>query len=62
MFIWDDNLSSIKAMVLDRTSTNDSYGWLTGVASTGTFTKNSAATWPDSDYIPSGWTVQTASS
>lgn len=32
------------------------------VAKTGTFVKNSAATWADASGIPSGWTVQTASS
>ena len=37
--------------------------WLYNVSSTGTFVKNSAATWNVSGAsgIPSGWTVQTAS-
>ena len=36
--------------------------WLSGVSSTGTFVKNSAATWNNEDaFIPAGWTVQTAS-
>ena len=37
--------------------------WVSGVASTGTFVKNSAATWDvtGTSGIPSGWTVETAS-
>ena len=37
--------------------------WVSGVASTGTFIKNSAATWSGTGVhsVPSGWTVQTAS-
>ena len=38
--------------------------WLENVASTGTFVKNSAATWNDTGVsgIPTGWTVETANS
>ena len=39
------------------------YYWVAGVAETGTFVKNSAATWSLSgpNGIPEGWTIQTAS-
>ena len=38
--------------------------WVSGVATTGTFVKNSAATWTTTGVngVPSGWTIQTASS
>lgn len=37
---------------------NSTYTWLTGVASTGTFTKTTGVTWPTgTSGIPSGWTV-----
>ena len=38
--------------------------WVNRVASSGTFVKNSAATWnvTGKNGVPSGWTVQTASS
>jgi hypothetical protein len=37
--------------------------WVNGVSSTGTFVKNSAATWTTTggNGIPSGWTVQKVS-
>lgn len=37
--------------------------WLNNVSSTGTFVKNSAATWnvTGSSGIPNNWTVETAS-
>ena len=36
--------------------------WLVEVSKTGTFVKNSAATWTNTQAeIPTGWTVQTAS-
>jgi hypothetical protein len=48
------------------TAPSSSYlsNWVSGVSASGTFVKNSAATWTDSfgvDAIPSGWTVETAS-
>ena len=56
-------LNYIKALF--TTTPNNSYtqNWVNGVASTGTFVKNSAATWnvTGTNGIPSGWTVQTAS-
>jgi len=38
--------------------------WVGNVSATGTFVKNSAATWnvTGNNGVPSGWTVQTASS
>jgi hypothetical protein len=39
------------------------YYWVSGVAASGTFVKNSAAQWnvTGTNAVPSGWTVQTAS-
>ena len=70
MFKGCGKLNWIKAMFTTDVSINPnaSYGytsdWVNGVASSGTFIKNSAATWnlTGNNGIPSGWTVQTASS
>lgn len=45
-------------------STTYCNNWVNGVKATGTFVKNSAATWnvTGTSGVPSGWTVQTASS
>ena len=63
MFQGCSNLNYVKAMF--TTNPNSNYylnGWLTNVAETGTFVKNSAAAWSNTDAkIPTGWTVQTAS-
>ena len=61
MFKGCSQLNYVKAMF-----TTDPFGittyWLDGVSETGTFVKNSAATWTNTSAgIPSGWTVQTAS-
>ena len=64
MFNGCTNLGSIKFMSLTEPSTATTADWVVGVKSTGTFTKNSAATWTNKfgkDAIPNGWTVQTAS-
>ena len=44
-------------------STNYTGNWVDGVSATGTFVKNSAATWNVSGVngVPSGWTVEIAS-
>ena len=57
------NLNYIKAMFTTEPSSSYTGSWVSGVAATGTFVKNSAATWNVSgnNGIPSGWTVQTAS-
>ena len=46
-------------------STSYMSNWVNGVASSGTFVKNAAATWTSScgtSTYPCNWTVQTASS
>ena len=58
-------LNYIKAMFTTAPSTTYMDSWVSSVASSGTFVKNSAATWTNTfgtSAIPSGWTVQTASS
>jgi len=63
MFSGCTNLNYIKAMFTTTPSTSYTPSWVQGVASTGTFVKNSAATWnvTGPNGIPSGWTVETAS-
>lgn len=61
MFSGCSKLNYVKALF---TTTPDKYyprGWLKGVASSGTFVKNAAATWNvvGVDGVPEGWTVQT---
>ena len=60
MFIFCSNLNYIKAMFTTTPSATYTSNWVNGVASSGTFVKNSAATWNVSgnNGIPSGWTVQ----
>ena len=62
MFSGCTSLNYIKAMFTTTPSTSYTRGWVNGVASTGTFVKNSAATWNvTGDHgIPTGWTVETA--
>ena len=57
------SLNYIKAMFITISHWSDISNWVNGVASSGTFVKNSAATWnaTGNSGIPSGWTVQTAS-
>lgn len=64
MFQNCSNLNYIKALFTTTPSTSYTNNWVSGVASTGTFVKNSAAQWDVTGVngIPSGWTVQTASS
>ena len=62
MFQDCSNLNYIKAMFIDKPAGYQlTYNWVSGVAATGTFVKNSAATWNETgpSGIPSGWTVQT---
>ena len=63
MFYGCTNLNYIKAMCITAPSLTYTNDWVSGVSSTGTFVKNSAAIWNVSGTlgIPSGWTVQTAS-
>ena len=63
MFNGCTRLNYIKAMFTTTPSTAYTSSWVNNVSATGTFVKNSAATWDVSGVhgIPSGWTVQTAS-
>ena len=63
MFYNSYKLNYIKAMFTTTPSSAYTSDWLSGVSPTGTFVKNSAATWNVTGTygIPSGWTVQTAS-
>ena len=60
-------LNYIKAMFTTRPSGSSpnyyTQNWVSGVASSGTFVKNAAATWNVTGVngVPSGWTVETAS-
>ena len=61
MFTSCSSLNYIKAMFTTTPSNSYTRYWVTGVASTGTFVKNSAATWnvTGTNGVPTGWTVQT---
>lgn len=63
MFYGCSNLNYIKAMFTSTPSSYNTSSWVYGVASEGTFVKNSAATWNvvGSTGVPSGWTIETAS-
>jgi hypothetical protein len=62
MFVDCTNLSYIKAMFTTEPSDTYTKNWVSKVASSGTFVKNSAATWnvTGANGVPSGWTVETA--
>lgn len=63
MFYGCSNLNYIKAL-FTTTPGGPTIDWVNGVAAAGTFIKNSLATWnvTGNNGIPSGWTVETASS
>jgi hypothetical protein len=63
MFYGCSNLNNIKAMFTTTPSDSYTQNWVSGVASSGTFVKNSSASWnvTGNNGIPSGWTVETAS-
>ena len=63
MFQGCSNLNYIKAMFTTAPSSTYTSNWVSGVASSGIFVKNSAAQWDVSGVhgVPTGWTVQTAS-
>lgn len=63
MFKGCTSLNYIKAMFTTTPSSTYTSNWVENVASTGTFVKNSAASWTTTGIngIPTGWTVQTAS-
>lgn len=59
MFNNCSNLSSITMLATDISATNCLYRWVDRVSSSGTFYKNSAATWATSGKIPTGeWEVK----
>lgn len=64
MFRGCTSLNYIKAMFTTTPTTSYTRDWVNGVSATGTFVKNSAAEWTDTGTyaVPTGWTVQTASS
>lgn len=59
MFLNCSSLNYIKAMFTTTPSSNYTYNWVSGVASSGTFVKNKDATWTTTGEsgVPSGWTV-----
>ena len=61
MFYGCSNLNYIKAMFTTTPSSAYTSNWVVGVASSGTFVKNSDATWnvTGTSGVPSGWTVVT---
>ena len=66
MFSGCTNLNYIKMMATDISADNCLYEWVSGVAASGTFVKNSAATWNPEEVrgvngVPTNWTIQTAS-
>ena len=63
MFQNCSRLNYIKAMFTTPPSNTYTRQWVSGVSSTGTFVKNSAATWTTTGVngVPTGWTVETAS-
>jgi hypothetical protein len=62
MFYGCRRINYIKAMFTTTPSTTYTDNWVNGVASTGTFVKNSAATWDvrGASGIPNNWAVETA--
>ena len=63
MFSGCTSLNYIKAMFTTEPNITYTSNWVSGVASTGTFVKNSAAQWNVTGVngIPTNWTVETAS-
>ena len=61
MFDVCTKLNYIKAMFTTTPGTDYTYNWVRGVAASGTFVKNSQATWnlTGNNGIPTGWTVVT---
>ena len=56
------SLNYAKVMAINFSNMGQYSNMLNGVAQSGTFVKNVNAEWTESDIIPSGWTVETASS
>jgi hypothetical protein len=62
MFNGCANLNYIKMLATDISASSCLGAWVSGVSATGTFVKNSAATWDKTGIsgVPSGWTVEYA--
>ena len=58
MFMNCTSLNSITMLATDISANNCLGNWVTNVAATGTFYKNSAATWENDGVVPSEWEVQ----
>ena len=63
MFYGCTNVNYIKAMFTTTPSSTYTSNWVRNVSATGTFVKNSSATWnvTGANGVPSGWTIQRAS-
>ena len=61
MFQGCTSLNYVKALFVENKRSDTTRNWLDGVASSGTFVKNAAATWNvvGANGVPEGWTVQT---
>ena len=58
MFQGCSNLNYIEISATDISATECIYGWVAGVAPTGTIVMDSQATWdPYSNGLPSGWSI-----
>jgi hypothetical protein len=64
MFYGCTSLNYIKALFTTTPSTTYTANWVYNVASSGTFIKSDSATWSvtGDNGVPTGWTIQTASS
>ena len=64
MFAGCTSLNYIKCLATDISANGCLSTWVNGVAASGTFVKNSAATWnvTGANGVPTGWTIQKASS
>lgn len=61
MFAHCSNLNYIKCLATDISPNYDTFDWVEGVASTGTFVKAANASWATGiNGIPNNWTVQNA--
>ena len=58
MFYGCNAISYVKMLAITLGNLSVS-NWLSGAPANGTFVKNSAAQWSESDVVPSGWTVET---
>lgn len=62
MFLGCSSLNKIKALFTSEPGEETTMNWVEGVATSGTFIKNSAATWEvtGENGVPTGWTIETA--